>query len=68
MGEEEVDLVASEVQVDPNVFPLVNGEDGDQVFRFYWLDAYEDQYNQPGINMFKNRHIFNQLSRYLKIG
>ncbi|XP_019380056.1 PREDICTED: DNA polymerase alpha catalytic subunit isoform X1 [Gavialis gangeticus] len=49
MDEEEVDLVASEVQVDPNVFPLVNGEDGDQVFRFYWLDAYEDQYNQPGV-------------------
>ncbi|XP_075769401.1 DNA polymerase alpha catalytic subunit isoform X2 [Pelodiscus sinensis] len=46
---DEIDLVASEVQVDPSCLPLVNGEDGDQVFRFYWLDAYEDQYSQPGV-------------------
>uniref|UniRef100_A0A8C4VQ49 DNA polymerase n=1 Tax=Gopherus evgoodei TaxID=1825980 RepID=A0A8C4VQ49_9SAUR len=49
MDKGEIDLVASEVQVDPSCLPLVNGEDGDQVFRFYWLDAYEDQYSQPGV-------------------
>uniref|UniRef100_A0A674HWU5 DNA polymerase n=1 Tax=Terrapene triunguis TaxID=2587831 RepID=A0A674HWU5_9SAUR len=49
MDKDEIDLVASEVQVDPSCLPLVNGEDGDQVFRFYWLDAYEDQYSQPGV-------------------
>ncbi|XP_075450380.1 DNA polymerase alpha catalytic subunit isoform X1 [Ascaphus truei] len=47
--ENECDLVTTEVQVDSSRLPLVNGADGDQVFRFYWLDAYEDQYNQPGV-------------------
>uniref|UniRef100_A0A8C3S3H0 DNA polymerase n=1 Tax=Chelydra serpentina TaxID=8475 RepID=A0A8C3S3H0_CHESE len=49
MDKDELDLVASEVHVDPSCLPLVNGEDDDQVFRFYWLDAYEDQYSQPGV-------------------
>uniref|UniRef100_A0A2I3GG01 DNA polymerase n=1 Tax=Nomascus leucogenys TaxID=61853 RepID=A0A2I3GG01_NOMLE len=38
-----------EVQVDSSHLPLVKGADGEQVFHFYWLDAYEDQYNQPGV-------------------
>ncbi|XP_056414766.1 DNA polymerase alpha catalytic subunit [Hyla sarda] len=46
---DETEPVANEVQVDSSLLPLVTGEDGDQVFRFYWLDAYEDQYNQPGV-------------------
>ncbi|XP_071994025.1 DNA polymerase alpha catalytic subunit [Engystomops pustulosus] len=46
---EETRPVTNEVQVDSSLLPLVTGEDGDQVFRFYWLDAYEDQYNQPGV-------------------
>lgn len=37
-----------EVQVDSSQLPLVEGEDGEQVFRFYWLDAFEDPYSQPG--------------------
>ncbi|XP_060090074.1 DNA polymerase alpha catalytic subunit [Heteronotia binoei] len=41
--------LVSEIQVDSSELPLVTGEDGQQVFRFYWLDAYEDQYNQPGV-------------------
>ncbi|XP_075710123.1 DNA polymerase alpha catalytic subunit isoform X2 [Rhinoderma darwinii] len=45
---DKTQTVANEVQVDSSLLPLVCGEDGDQVFRFYWLDAYEDQYNQPG--------------------
>ncbi|RLW07871.1 hypothetical protein DV515_00003617 [Chloebia gouldiae] len=47
--EDEADLAAAEVQLDPNLLPLVNGESGDQVLRFYWLDAYEDQFSQPGV-------------------
>lgn len=47
--EDEADLVATDVQLDPNLLPLVNGENDDQVLRFYWLDAYEDQYSQPGV-------------------
>ncbi|XP_037368486.1 DNA polymerase alpha catalytic subunit [Talpa occidentalis] len=40
---------AQEVQVDSNHLPLVKGADEEQVFQFYWLDAYEDQYSQPGV-------------------
>ncbi|KAK3094405.1 hypothetical protein FSP39_001308, partial [Pinctada imbricata] len=36
----------TDVQVDS--LPLVANEKGEQVLRFYWLDAYEDQYNNPG--------------------
>uniref|UniRef100_A0A3Q4G8D8 DNA polymerase n=1 Tax=Neolamprologus brichardi TaxID=32507 RepID=A0A3Q4G8D8_NEOBR len=39
----------AEVQVDSGQLPLVEGPDGEQVFRFYWLDAFEDPYNQPGV-------------------
>uniref|UniRef100_A0A8D3CC77 DNA polymerase n=1 Tax=Scophthalmus maximus TaxID=52904 RepID=A0A8D3CC77_SCOMX len=39
----------AEVQVDSSKLPLVEGSDGEQVFRFYWLDAFEDQYSQPGV-------------------
>ncbi|KAF4797856.1 hypothetical protein TURU_069929 [Turdus rufiventris] len=49
IDEDEADLVAAEVQLDPNLLPLVSGENDDQVLRFYWLDAYEDQFSQPGV-------------------
>ncbi|XP_035271225.1 DNA polymerase alpha catalytic subunit isoform X1 [Anguilla anguilla] len=38
-----------EVQVDSSQLPLVEGPDGNLAFRFYWLDAFEDQFNQPGV-------------------
>ncbi|KAJ8010866.1 hypothetical protein DPEC_G00079590 [Dallia pectoralis] len=38
-----------EVQVDPSRLPMVEGPDGELMFRFYWLDAFEDQYSQPGV-------------------
>ena len=34
--------------MDSSQLPLVPGPEGELVFRFYWLDAFEDQYNQPG--------------------
>ncbi|XP_041824817.1 DNA polymerase alpha catalytic subunit [Melanotaenia boesemani] len=51
-GQEEEDKVTeapAEVQVDSSQLPLVEGAEGEQVFRFYWLDAFEDIYNQPGV-------------------
>ncbi|XP_049604706.1 DNA polymerase alpha catalytic subunit [Syngnathus scovelli] len=39
----------AEVQVDSSKLPLVEGPDGEQLFRFYWLDAFEDPYTQPGV-------------------
>uniref|UniRef100_A0A673IAW4 DNA polymerase n=1 Tax=Sinocyclocheilus rhinocerous TaxID=307959 RepID=A0A673IAW4_9TELE len=47
--EGELNEAPVEVQVDSSQLPLVEGPDGDMVFRFYWLDAFEDQYNQPGV-------------------
>lgn len=38
-----------EIQVDASQLPLVEGPDGEQVFRFYWLDAFEEPYSHPGI-------------------
>ncbi|XP_015683174.1 DNA polymerase alpha catalytic subunit [Protobothrops mucrosquamatus] len=46
---DEDEFVSSEIQVDSSQFPLTKGEEGQQIFKFYWLDAYEDQYNQPGV-------------------
>ncbi|XP_020508693.2 DNA polymerase alpha catalytic subunit [Labrus bergylta] len=52
-GQEEEEGVASdapaEVQVDSSRLPLAEGPDGEQVFRFYWLDAFEEPYSQPGV-------------------
>nr|XP_019612610.1 PREDICTED: DNA polymerase alpha catalytic subunit [Rhinolophus sinicus] len=47
--EDDSSFSAQDVQVDSSKLPLVKGEDEEQVLQFYWLDAYEDQYNQPGV-------------------
>ncbi|KAM5290959.1 DNA polymerase alpha catalytic subunit isoform 3-T3 [Glossophaga mutica] len=47
--EDDSSFSVQEVQVDSNYLPLVQGADEEQVFQFYWLDAYEDQYSQPGV-------------------
>uniref|UniRef100_A0A8C0JZW2 DNA polymerase n=1 Tax=Canis lupus dingo TaxID=286419 RepID=A0A8C0JZW2_CANLU len=47
--EDDSSFSAQEVQVDSSHLPLVKGTDEEQVFHFYWLDAYEDQYSQPGV-------------------
>ncbi|KAM3836858.1 DNA polymerase alpha catalytic subunit [Vipera latastei] len=49
IDEHEDEFVSSEIQVDSSQLPLTKGEEGQQIFKFYWLDAYEDQYNQPGV-------------------
>jgi len=36
------------VNVDSSKLPLINVS-GESVLRFFWFDAYEDQYNQPGV-------------------
>lgn len=51
-GQEEEDRASAapvEIQVDISQLPLVEGPDGEQVFRFYWLDAFEEPYSHPGI-------------------
>ncbi|KAM4797595.1 LOW QUALITY PROTEIN: DNA polymerase alpha catalytic subunit-like [Urocitellus parryii] len=49
IDQEDDSFSAQEIQVDSSQLPLVKGTDEEQVFQFYWLDAYEDQYNQPGV-------------------
>ncbi|XP_061121439.1 DNA polymerase alpha catalytic subunit [Syngnathus typhle] len=44
-----VNEAPAEVEVDSSKLPLVEGPDGEQLFRFYWLDAFEDPYTQPGV-------------------
>lgn len=38
-----------DVQVDSSKLPLTTNEEGEQVLRMYWFDAYEDYFNQPGV-------------------
>lgn len=38
-----------EVIIDGSLIPLLKDEEGNPIIRFYWLDAYEDPYSQPGI-------------------
>lgn len=49
----EMQLTESEVSAASNVelssIPLVTNKAGEKVFRFYWLDAHEDQWKQPGV-------------------
>ncbi|XP_076048772.1 DNA polymerase alpha catalytic subunit [Oratosquilla oratoria] len=40
--------VISDVQIDSSKLPVTTDENGDQVLRFFWLDAYEDYFNNPG--------------------
>ncbi|XP_078265270.1 DNA polymerase alpha catalytic subunit [Rhinoraja longicauda] len=49
MNQNESDALVVEVQVDASRLPLVTDSEGEQVIRFYWVDAYEDQYHQPGV-------------------
>ena len=37
-----------DVQVDCSKLPLTTNEEGEQVLRMYWFDAYEDYFKQPG--------------------
>lgn len=59
--EDDSSFSALEVQVDSSHLPLVKGADEEQVFQFYWLDAYEDPYSQPGNHIFtySNSNVFN---------
>lgn len=40
----EVDII-----IDSSNLPLVTGENGTKSLRMYWLDAYEDVYQRPGV-------------------
>ena len=37
-----------EVSIDSSVLPTLKNEDGEDVLRMYWLDAYEDAHHHPG--------------------
>ena len=37
-----------ELALDSTSLPVVERDEGERVLPFYWLDAYEDSFNQPG--------------------
>ncbi|BFZ06575.1 hypothetical protein BsWGS_09614 [Bradybaena similaris] len=37
-----------DIQVDTSKLPLTSNATGEHVLKFYWLDAFEDPYHQPG--------------------
>ncbi|CAG2056090.1 unnamed protein product, partial [Timema podura] len=39
----------SDIELDPHRLPLTTTESGEKVFRFFWWDAYEDFFKQPGV-------------------
>ena len=41
--------VQTDVKLDSAELPLTVKEDGTKVFRFFWLDAFEDPWVQPGV-------------------
>ncbi|KAK3783769.1 hypothetical protein RRG08_063431 [Elysia crispata] len=53
MGWENVGVTdvqpSSDIKVDNSHLPLVSNSAGEQVMQFYWLDAFEDAYKQPGV-------------------
>ncbi|GFN73923.1 DNA polymerase, partial [Plakobranchus ocellatus] len=48
-GQSSAATVSSDVQVDSSQLPLVADSAGEQVLRFYWLDAFEDPFRHPGM-------------------
>lgn len=46
--EKKEEFVSTEIQIDSGTLPLVTNDKNEKVFRFYWLDAYEDPFKHPG--------------------
>ncbi|XP_046595770.1 DNA polymerase alpha catalytic subunit [Neodiprion lecontei] len=42
-------ITEMEISVDNSNLPLHVNETGEKIFRFYWWDAFEDPYKQPGV-------------------
>ncbi|XP_068206264.1 DNA polymerase alpha catalytic subunit-like [Palaemon carinicauda] len=42
------ETVVKDIQIDSSQLPLTTNSKGEQVLRFYWLDAYEEPFKQPG--------------------
>ncbi|CAB0032425.1 unnamed protein product [Trichogramma brassicae] len=46
-------------------FPIVKNSAGDQVFRFFWWDAFEDPYKQPGVVYLLGKVFVDSLNDYV---
>nr|XP_002123526.4 DNA polymerase alpha catalytic subunit [Ciona intestinalis] len=47
--EKSVETPIVDVNIDSTNLPTVLDKEYNKVFRFYWLEAYEDQFKQPGV-------------------
>lgn len=51
--------VENAISIDSSTIPLTTNAAGEKIFRFFWWDAYEDPYKQPGnIYMFGKGKLF----------
>ena len=46
-------------------FPTTNNSSGDKVFRFFWWDAFEDPYKQPGVVYLFGKVYVDSLKEYV---
>ncbi|KAH9514082.1 DNA polymerase alpha catalytic subunit, partial [Bulinus truncatus] len=61
----EQDEAPFDLQVDSSHLPLVKNSANESCLRFYWLDAYEDPYHQPGtVYLFGKVHL-EQVNAYV---
>lgn len=55
----------SSIDVKTLTFPKVTDENGEKVFRFFWYDAFEDQYKQPGVVYLFGKVYIESLKEYM---
>ncbi|GIY45678.1 DNA polymerase alpha catalytic subunit [Caerostris extrusa] len=60
-----IDNVIADVHIDGDSLPLTKTTEGKSVFRFFWLDAYEDPYKQPGVVYLFGKVYLEDAKRYL---
>ncbi|CAL1297484.1 unnamed protein product [Larinioides sclopetarius] len=61
----EIDSAIADIHIDCDSLPLVKTADGKSVFRFFWLDAFEDPYKHPGVVYLFGKVYLEDAKRYL---
>ncbi|GIY56481.1 DNA polymerase alpha catalytic subunit [Caerostris darwini] len=60
-----IDNIIADVHIDGDSLPLTKTAEGKSVFRFFWLDAFEDPYKQPGVVYLFGKVYLEDAKRYL---
>ncbi|GFU23948.1 DNA polymerase alpha catalytic subunit [Nephila pilipes] len=59
-----IDNVIPDIYIDNDSLPLTKTADGKSVFRFFWIDAFEDPYKHPGIVYLFGKLYLEDVKRY----